>query len=115
MRVQTGQHAPQLVHDTELVARQQQLVLAGARRIHVDGREHAALGNLAVELELRVTGALELFEDHRVTGGAGLDHRRGDDRQRAAELDVAGRAEETLGRVQRGRVDTTGEDAARRG
>src|SRR5690606_25027158 len=59
-----------------------------------------------------VAGALELLEDHRVTGRAGLHHGGGDDRQRAAVLDVARRAEEPLGRVQRGRVDTTGEDAA---
>src|ERR1700712_838978 len=115
MRVQTGQHAPELVHDTKLVAGEQQLVLASARRVDVDGREHATLGDLAVELELRVAGALELLEDHRVAGGTGLDHRRGDDGQRAAELDVARRTEESLRRIQRGRVDTTGEDAARRG
>ena len=44
----------------------------------------------------------------------GLHQRGGDDGQRAAVLDVAGRAEEPLGRVERGRVDTTGQDPARR-
>src|SRR6185437_10906704 len=36
----------------------------------------------------------------------------GDDLIRTAILDVAGRAEKPLGRIQRGRVDTTGQDAA---
>ena len=43
---------------------------------------------------------------------AGLDQRGGQDGQRAAVLDVAGGAEEPLRRVERGRVDTTGQDAA---
>ena len=47
---------------------------------------------------------------------AGLDQRGGQDGQRAAVLDVARGAEEPLRRVERGRVDTTGQDApARRG
>ena len=101
-----------LMHDRQLVGRQQDLLLAGAGRVDVDRREDPLVGDLAVELELGVTGALELLEDHRVHRRAGLDQRRGDDRQRAAVLDVAGRAEEPLRRVQRGRVDTTGQDAA---
>ena len=42
---------------------------------------------------------------------AGLDERGGEDRQRAAVLDVARGAEEPLRRVERARVDTAGEDA----
>ena len=43
---------------------------------------------------------------------AGLDQRGGEDRQRAALLDVAGGAEELLRRVQRAGVDAAGHDAA---
>ena len=43
---------------------------------------------------------------------AGLDQRGGEDGQRAAVLDVARGTEEALRRVERGRVDTTGQDAA---
>ena len=42
----------------------------------------------------------------------GLDQRGGEDRERAALLDVAGRAEELLRRVQRAGVDAAGHDAA---
>jgi hypothetical protein len=44
--------------------------------------------------------------------GAGILTGRGEDGQRAAVLDVAGRAEEPLRRVQRCRVDTTRHDPA---
>src|SRR4051812_16206375 len=109
--LQCGEHPAQLDHDRELVGVHQDLFLAGTRRIHVDGREDPLVRQAAVELDLRVTRALELLEDDRVHRGARLDQRRGDDRERAAVLDVAGRAEEALGRVQRRGVDTTGEDA----
>src|SRR5699024_3057332 len=60
-----------------------------------------------------VAGALELLEDHLVHLGAGLHQRRGEDRQRAAVLDVAGGTEEPLRRVQRRGVHAAGEDASR--
>jgi hypothetical protein len=72
-------------------------------------------GELAVEAQLHVAGALELLEDHLVHAAAGVDQRRGEDRERAALLDVAGRAEELLRRVQRVGVDTAGEDLAAAG
>jgi hypothetical protein len=77
-------------------------------------REDALLHQLAIEVDLAVAGALELFEDHLVHARAGVDERGGDDGQRAAFLDVARRAEEALGLVQRVGVDTAGEDLARR-
>src|SRR5689334_24275690 len=59
--------------------------------------------------------ALPIFlEDHRVHGGTGLHERGGEDRERAAVLDVARSTEEPLRRVERRRVDTTGEDATDR-
>jgi hypothetical protein len=71
-------------------------------------------GELTVELELHVAGALELLEDHLVHPRAGLDQRGREDGERATVLDVAGGAEELLRRVERGGVDTTGQDAAAR-
>ena len=109
--VERVQHPAQLDRDRQLVGREQQLFLAGRGLVDVDRREDPLVGDLAVELELGVAGALELLEDHRVAGRAGLDQRGGEDRQRAAVLDVARRAEEPLRRVQRGRVDTAGQDA----
>ena len=60
----------------------------------------AAVGQLAVEHDLAVTGALELLEDHLVHPGTGVDQGRGEDGQGAALLAVAGRAEELLRRFQ---------------
>ena len=60
------------------------------------------------------SSALKLFEDDLVHARAGVDERRGDNGQRAAFFDVAGRAKEALWLVQRVRVHTTGQDLARR-
>ena len=48
------------------LALEEQLLVAGARRVDVDRRVDAALGELAVEPQLHVAGALELLEDHLV-------------------------------------------------
>src|SRR5438552_2227851 len=63
---------------------QQQLLATRSARVDVDGRPEALLGNLAVEDQLGVAGALELLENQLVHPRAGIDQRRGDDRQRAA-------------------------------
>ncbi len=65
-------------------------------------------------MDFHVAGALELLVDHVVHPRAGVDQRRGDDGQRAAFLDVARRAEEALGALQRVGVDTAGQHLARR-
>ena len=78
----------------------QELFLAGARLVDVDRREDALVDQLAVEVDLAVAGALELFEDDVVHAAAGVDQGRGDDGQRSAFLDVAGGAEEALRAVQ---------------
>src|SRR5919107_594476 len=74
----------------------QQELLAGAALGDVDRREGALVGELAVEDQLRVAGALELLEDHLVHARTRVDQRRGDDGERAALLDVARGAEEAL-------------------
>src|SRR5580692_10984290 len=110
--LQRVQHAAQLPDDLELIGREQDLFLTSARRVHVNRREEPLLRELAAQPQLHVAGALELLEDDLVHPGAGLDQGRGQDGQRAAVLDVARRTEEPLGRVQRGGVHATGEDAA---
>src|SRR5690606_20236025 len=94
----------------ELGALEEQLLVTGRRGLHVDGREHPAGGEAPVELELHVPGALELLEDDLVHAAAGLDERRGEDREAAALLEVAGRPEELLRRV-----EGAGVEAARGG
>ncbi|OQA09054.1 MAG: hypothetical protein BWY66_00738 [bacterium ADurb.Bin374] len=66
-------------------------------------------------MQLHVAGALELLEDDFVHLRAGVDQRRGDNRQAAAPLDLAGRAQEPLGLVEGERVDSAGEGLAGRG
>src|SRR3954467_10291471 len=92
--VQRVKDPAQTPDDLQLVRRQQDLLLAGAGGIDVDGREDPLVRELAVELELHVAGALELLEDDPAHRGAGLDQRRRDDGQRPTVLDVAGGAEE---------------------
>ena len=77
----------------------------------IDG-EDALVRELAVEDDFRVAGALELFEDHFVHAAAGIDQRGRDDGQRAALLDVARRAEEALGPLQRVGIDAAGQHLA---
>src|SRR6266508_5719644 len=98
-----------LLHD---LGRQQHLLAARARRWDVDRRERAALLELAVEDHLGVAGALELFVDDVVHARAGIYQAGREDRERTAALDVARGAEETLRRVERDWVHTTGERAA---
>src|SRR5215831_1910139 len=104
------QHPAELPDDLQLVWGQQQVFLAGAGGVHVDGREDPLVGELPAQPQLHVAGPLELLEDHLVGTGAGLDQGGGEDRDRAAMLDVARRAEEPLRRVERGRVHAPGHD-----
>ena len=73
----------------------------GAARHRVDGREDAPVGEIAVELELQIAGAFELLEDHLVHLGTRIDQRRRENRKRAAAFDIASRAEEAFGRIER--------------
>src|ERR671921_1636654 len=91
----------------------EQLLLARGGVLDVDSRVDPAVRHLPVEPEFHVAGALELFEDNLVHPAPRLDERGRQDGQGAAVLDVARRPEELLGRVERRRVDTTGEDTAR--
>src|SRR5664280_109216 len=114
--VEGGEHPTQLPDDLELLVGHQDLLAARARGVDVDRREDAALGEVSRQAQLHVAGALELLEDHLVHLVTRVDQGGGEDGQRATVLDIAGSTEETLRRVERAGVDTTGQDpAARRG
>src|SRR5690606_13378988 len=110
--VQAREGAAQLPRDLDLVDREQHLLATGARRVDVDGREDALVGQRARQAQLAVSGALELFEDDLVHLGTGLDQRGREDRERSAVLDVPRGTEESLRRIQGRRVHATGEHAA---
>lgn len=76
--------------------------------------EDAAVGQAAIEPELHVARALELFEDDLVHLGPRFDQSRCEDGEAAAAFDVAGGAEEALGRIEGGRIDAAREDAPAR-
>src|SRR2546422_8558889 len=99
-----GEEVAEQVDLVELFLREKQLFLAGAGALHVYGREGAPLGDPAVEDHLRVARALELLEDHLVHARSGVDQRGRHNGERAARLDVAGRAEEPLRLLERVRV-----------
>ena len=90
----------------------EQLFLARAGSRDVDRREGALVGHLAVEDEFGVTRALEFLENDFVHARAGVDQRGRDDRERPPFLDVARRAKEALGALQRIGVDTAGQHLA---
>ena len=62
------QNPAELEHDGQFLGREEDLLLTGTRGVDVDGREDALVRDAPVELQLGVTGALELLEDDRVHG-----------------------------------------------
>src|SRR6185437_1924049 len=93
-------------HLGELTLVGNELLLAGPGTVDVDGREHALLGDAAVQVDLAVAGALELLVDHIVHLRAGIDQGSRENREAAAFLDVARGAKEALRPLQRVRVHT---------
>src|SRR5664280_857513 len=104
-----GEHPPHRPDHLEDRLLQEQLLATGAGALDVDSREDALLGELAVQDELAVAGALELLVDDIVHAGAGVDEARTDDRERAALFDVSRGAEEALGRIEGDRVEAARE------
>ena len=94
------------------LGRQQQLFLAGAAAVEVDGREHALFIKAAVQVDFAVAGAFEFLKDHLVHAAAGVDQCGTDDGQAAAFFNFAGRAEKTLGALQGVGVHTAGQHLA---
>src|SRR5216684_1401353 len=72
-RLEREQGAAQLLHLFVFVLGEELLLLAGAGGLDVDGWPDALLGELAVEVDLGVAGALELLEDHLVHARPGVD------------------------------------------
>src|SRR5262245_12807087 len=103
---QRVEHLAQHPDAVEIVFRDEQLFLPRAALEDFDGREHALVGELPVEMDFHVAGALELLEDHVVHARAGVDERGRHDRQRPTFFDVARRAEEALRLLQRVAVQT---------
>src|SRR5207249_2608657 len=112
-RRQRRQHFAQHPDATELLFRDEELFLPRPALLNVDRREDAAIGELPIEMDFEVAGALELLEDDLVHARAGVDERRRHDRQRSAFLDVSRGAEEALGPLQGVAVDAAREDLAR--
>src|SRR6516165_1722023 len=112
LRLQCVQHPAELPDDLQLVRGQQQFLLARARGVHVDGREDPLVSQVPAQPQFHVAGALELLEDDLFHPRAGLDQGGGQDRERAAVLDVARRAEELLRRVEGRGVHAAGQDPA---
>src|SRR4029077_16823743 len=80
----------------------------------IDGREDALVDKLTLEDDFAVARAFEFFKDHVIHSGTGVDQGGGDDGQRAAFLNVAGGAAETLRTLQGVGVHAAGEHFAGR-
>ncbi len=91
----------------------QQFFLARSGAVDVDRRVDALLVHAPVEMDFHIAGALEFFVDHIVHSRAGVDERGRKDSEAAALLDIARRAEETLGALQRVRIHAAGQNLAR--
>src|SRR5215203_5308540 len=104
-RLERREGAPEGVHARELPRVEELLLFARARRVDVDRREDAALGDAPVEHELHVARPLELLKDDLVHLTPRPDDRGGEDREAAAVLDVARRAEELSRKLERPAVD----------
>src|SRR5882724_11180770 len=84
-----AQNLPQNPDAAEFIRRKQQLVLTRAGTLNIDRGEHALVRKPPVKVDFHVTGALELFEDDVVHAAAGVNQRRGNNRERSAFLHVA--------------------------
>src|SRR5215211_7517073 len=113
--VEGVEDAPDLPDPLGLGRLHEQLLFACRGVLDVDGRVDPAVRHLPVEPELHVARALELLEDDLVHPASRLDERGRQDGQGATVLDVTRGTEELLGRVERCRIDTTGEDPPRSG
>src|SRR3984893_19570202 len=74
-------------HLRQLRGLRDELFLARARAVDVDRREGAFLGDAAVQMDFRITGALELFEYDIVHLRTGVHQRGGENGEAYALLD----------------------------
>src|ERR1700712_5279661 len=114
LSVEAREHPAELPDDGQLLLAHEQLFTTSSGLYGVDGREDPLVREIAPQPDLHVAGALELLEDDLVHLRATFDEGSRENGQRSAVLDVARGAEELLRRVERSRVDTTGQDPAAR-
>src|SRR5712672_3591997 len=107
------QELAQYPHLGELRGFGDELFLARARAVDVDRREGALLSDAAIQMDFRIAGALELFENDIVHLRAGIDQRGGENGEASALFDIACRAEEPLRALQRIGVHAAREHLAR--
>jgi len=106
--VHAVQELPQDAGFLQYFGLQQKFIATGSAAIELDGWENALLVKAAVQMDFRVTGALELFKDHLVHAAAGVDQGGSDDGQRSAFFHIACCAQKTLGPLQRIGIDAAG-------
>src|SRR5208337_57840 len=107
-----GERAENLAKDpnaAQFVGRKKQFILTSAGSLDVDCREHALIGETAVEIDFHIAGALEFLEDDVVHAAAGVDQGGGDDGERAAFFDVASRGKEAAWALQGVGINTAAE------
>ena len=92
--------------------RQQQFFATGAAAVELNRREHTLFVQAAVQVDLGVASAFELFKNHFVHAAARVDQGGGDDGQRSAFFDVASRTQEALGALQRVGINAAGQHLA---
>jgi hypothetical protein len=67
----------------------EQFFFARSGTIDVDGGPHTLVHESAIQVDLHVAGAFELFKDHVVHAAAGVDQGRRENRQAAAFYDTS--------------------------
>ena len=103
------QQLAQNPHPLHFVFLHQQVFTASAGATDIDGGVDALLGDLAIQVQFLVAGALKLFVDDFIHFRAGVHQGGGDNTQAATFLDITGGTEEALGALQGVGVDTTGQ------
>ena len=107
-----GQAAADEVDFVEGVLGEEQFLAAGAGFEDVHGGVDIAFGDLAVEDEFHVTGALELHEDRLIGAGVRLDKGGGEDGEGSCLAGVAGSGEEAARHLEGADGDAAGSGGA---
>jgi len=77
-RRQRIQYLAQHPNALQVVFRNQQLFLARARTLNVDGGEHTLVDQLPLQDDLGITRSLKFLEDHVIHSRPGVDESGGD-------------------------------------
>ena len=109
-----GQGSPYHPYALELAPVEQEILAARTRFIEIDGGENALLSHVAVEMELHISGALELLEYHIIHAAARLYQGCREYGNGTALLKIASCAEKFLGLVKSRGVETSAESPAAR-